>query len=143
MTVSPPRLDRDSTGVSDPVITSHTKEIGMSTIHHAARRLMWFTALGLVLALAATATVGAYPVTPEGDPLHAETVPTESFTGIPDSGSTPATPGNAVPLRKVASGGTDWSAVIAVAAASSLAALAVLAAASVLTGRRERSARVN
>ena len=96
------------------------------------RRLATLTGLCATVALVAAGNVAAYPVTPEGEPLYAETVPT----------SAPATevPGNVVPITATASNGTEWSAVIPVAAGASIAALAVLAAALILTGLRRRSA---
>lgn len=104
----------------------------MTTTRRGQRRLAALTGLCVTVALVSASNVAAYPVTPEGEPLYAESVPT----------SAPATevPGNVVPITATASNGTDWSAVIAVAAGASVAALAVLAAALILTGLRRRSA---
>lgn len=104
----------------------------MINTRRGQRRLAMFTGLCVTAALVAAGNVAAYPVTPEGEPLYADTVST----------SAPLTevPGNVVPITATASNGTDWSTVIPVAAGASVAALAVLAAALVLTALRRRSA---
>jgi hypothetical protein len=107
--------------------------------HQIWRRLALLTGLCLV-SLVSTATVAAYPVTPEGEPLYVEGgTPTSSMP--PEGVSLPQSSGaEPVSATVVASSGTDWGGVIAVVAGVGLAALAVIAAAVVLANHRRRSA---
>ena len=122
----------------------------MPIIHQAPRRLAWLTALGSMLALVAAANVAAYPITPDGEPLNLDTGPARSSSVAPPvqpaplgSGAALRSKTNAVPIAEIASKDTDRSSAIAVLAVASLAALALIAAAFVLTGRRRKSARAH
>jgi hypothetical protein len=107
--------------------------------HHIWRRLALLTGLCLV-SLVSTATVAAYPVTPEGEPLYVEAgTPTSSMP--PEGVDLPQNAGaEPVSATVVASSGTDWGGVIAVVAGVGLAALAFTAAAVALANHRRRSA---
>ena len=102
-----------------------------------------FVALGLVPA----APVGAYPTTPEGEPLHLEQSVPGAATAV--GGAVPGTVGakqQAAPSQPVfAANETDWAAVAlaaGIAVAAGVAALALVAVGSLLTSRR-RSARAH
>jgi hypothetical protein len=123
-----------------------TKEADVLTTHQAGQRLAVLAALCLTLALMTAANVAAYPITPDGDPLYLGTAPTQQSLA-PDPVLEPVdagavTPQSTVselsPIETVSSSAADWSSVISVIAGASLAALAVIAAAFVLTGRRNR-----
>ena len=103
-----------------------------------------FVALGLVSASPA----GAYPTTPEGEPLYLEESVPVAATPVGGAMPRPAgaaqqTPTPASAEAVYASSGTDWAGVAVVAGVSvslGLAALALIAVGSLLTSRR-RSAR--
>ena len=105
----------------------------MHSTHQSGRRLAALA--GLFLALLVTAApVAAYPITPDGEPLHLESpAPTSS---MPPEGISP----DPLSATDFASNSTDWSGAISIAAVSALAALAFIAVAFALTGRRRRSA---
>jgi hypothetical protein len=120
----------------------------MLSTHRTGRRLAVLTGLCLALGLASVAPAAAYPITPEGEPLHLEGAPQSSVTS--GGGSLPRAAGTQQSLAPVpvsetvlASSGTDWGSVIAVAAAAGLAALAVMGGAFALTNHRRRSASAN
>ena len=116
---------------------------------HLVRRLVALTATCASLALVTSGTVSAYPIGPEGEPLHLETgvmpqLPAtgSGTSGAADSGADPSIPANAVPVREISSSGTDWTG-IGLTAIASLAVLALATAAVTLTGRRRESARTH
>jgi hypothetical protein len=120
----------------------------MLITHQPGRRLAALAGLCLALALVTTAPVAAYPITPDGEPLHLESpAPTSS---MPPEGIAPphvvggttqsSTATDPLPATDFASNGTDWNGAISIAAVSVLAALALIAVAFALTGRRRRSA---
>jgi hypothetical protein len=116
-------------------------------IHQIWRRLAVLTGLCLATALVSAATVAAYPVTPEGEPLYLQNgTPPSSVATV--SGSVPraaeATQQSPTPepvsATVFASSGTEWGSVIAIAAGAGLVVLAAIAAAFVVTNHRRRSA---
>ena len=120
----------------------------LSTHQSGRRRRAAFAGLCVALALITAAPVAAYPITPDGEPLHLESAtPTSS---MPPEGISPphvvgaatqsSTATDPLPATDFASNGTDWSGAISVAALSALAALALIAVVFALTGRRRRSA---
>lgn len=120
----------------------------MLNTHHG-RRIAALTTICASLALVTSATVAAYPVTPEGEPLHLEAGATPQLpatglatSGAASSGSTTTVPANVVPVQEISSSGTDWieTALTAIAA---VALLALAVAAFTLTGHRRGSARAN
>ena len=104
-------------------------------------RLAALAALGSMLALIATVNASAYPVTPEDEPLHLATVPIEAFPEPTGSRTAPTARANVVPIRDDPTGGTDWAAVLAIAAAAGMAALALLMASHALTSHRRSAVR--
>ncbi len=115
-------------------------------IHKTARRVAVLTGLCLALALVPAATVGAYPVMPDGEPVHLEGAQPTSATPVGEplprsTGATQSSPMDEPAASTVfASSGTDWSGAVAVASAAGLAALAFLAAGLFLANYRRRSA---
>ena len=116
---------------------------------HRGRRLVALTTICASLALVTSATVAAYPITPEGEPLHLEagatpTLPAtaSSTSDVTRTGPAPSTPVNAIAVREISSNGTDWVAT-GLTAMASLALLALAAAAFTLTAHRRGSARAN
>ena len=115
-------------------------------IHRTASRVAALTGLCLALALATAATVAAYPVMPEGEPVHLEgaqpTSPTPVGASLPRSAGATRSSRTDEPASPTvfASSGADWSGAVAVASAAGLAALACLAAGLVLANYRRRSA---
>jgi hypothetical protein len=112
------------------------------------RRLAALTGLCVALALGAATHVAAYPITPDGEPLYLERGTPQSSTVTPRElrdpqrerlASQPSKPIDGLPATIVTSSGTDWSGVFVVAGAT-LAALALIAAAFVLSGHRRGSA---
>ena len=115
-------------------------------ITHPGGRLVVLTTTCALLSLASVATVAAYPITPEGEPLHlrAGATPRLPATASVSSGATssdPATsiPANAIPVADISSRGTDWIET-ALTATAAIAVLALAAAALTLTGHRRGSA---
>jgi len=83
--------------------------------NHTGRRLAALTTICASLALGTAATAAAYPITPEGEPLHLNAgltpPPPAVVPGAGDStlaGETASIPVNAVPLANVSNDGTDW-----------------------------------
>ena len=121
----------------------------MPIAHQTGRRLAVLTGLCVALALGAATHVAAYPVTPDGEPLYLDPRAPQSSTVTPIEfgdlkrdwvaikSSRTIDP---LPATIVKSSGTDWSGVFFVVAGASLAALALIAAAFVLSGHRRRSA---
>lgn len=107
----------------------------LGTTHHSGRRRrVAFAGLCVGLALVTAAPVAAYPITPDGEPLHLESAtPTSS---MPPEGISP----DPLSATDFASNSTDWSGAISIAAVSALSALAFIAVAFALTSRRRRSA---
>ena len=118
-------------------------------ITHRGRRLVVLTTTCALLSLASVATVAAYPITPEGEPLHLEagatpTLPASASatSDVMRSGAATSTPANAVPLAEVSTNGTDWvETALTVMAAIALLALAV--AGMTLPGHLRGSARTD
>lgn len=119
----------------------------MHSTHQSGRRLAALA--GLFLAMLVTAApVAAYPITPDGEPLHIESaaptssMPPEGIASPNGVGATtqPSPATDPLPATHFASTGTDWSGAISIAAVSVVAALALIAVAFTLTGRRRRSA---
>ena len=120
----------------------------MSITKQAAQRLAVLVTLCATLALAAASTAAAYPLTPDGEPLHLKAGATPSLAPDPvlkpiDWGAgANSTPENVVPIAEISSSGTDWTAT-ATTAIAALAVLAVASAAFVLTAQRRGSARAH
>ena len=94
---------------------------------------MAFAGLCVGLALVTAAPVAAYPITPDGEPLHLESAtPTSS---MPPDGISP----DPLSATDFASNSTDWSGAISIAAVSARQQ-AFIAVAFALTSRRRRSA---
>ena len=116
----------------------------MPITHQTGRRLAVVAGLA-TLALAAAPTVAAYPIAPDGEPLHLKAGETPSLAPDPvlkpiDSGAGPkSTPVNVVPLAEISSSGTDRL-TTALMAISALAVLAVAVSAYALGGPRRGSA---
>ena len=120
----------------------------MLMTHRNGRRLAALAGLCVALTLGAATHVAAYPITPDGEPLYLDRGTPQSSTVTPGKfrdvqrerlaiqRSKPIDP---LPATIVTSSGTDWSRVFVVAGAS-LAALALIAAAFVLSGHRRGSA---
>ena len=123
----------------------------MLTSNHLGRRLAALTTICASLALGTAATVAAYPITPEGEPLHLNTgaatspqpavVPGASDNTI-RAGETAPIPANAVPLADISNDGTDWIETARTVIAS-LAVLALAVAALTMTGHLRGSARTD
>lgn len=110
------------------------------------RRLVVLTTICASLTLASAATVAAYPITPEGEPLHLEAGVTPTLpaadpatSDVMRSGAATSPPVNAIAVREISSNDTDWVAT-GLTAMASIALLALAAAAFTLTGRRRGSA---
>jgi hypothetical protein len=120
----------------------------LGTHQSGRRRRVALAGVCLGLALVTAAPVAAYPITPDGEPLHLESpaptssMPPEGIASPNGVGATtqPSTANDPLPATDFASNGTDWSGAISIAAVSALAALALIAVAFALTGRRRRSA---
>lgn len=122
----------------------------MLITHRNGRRLVVLTGLCLGLALFTAASVAAYPITPDGEPLYLDreaprssiVTPTRSAFGdvkrerLATKRSKPIDP---LPATIVRTSGTDWSGVFFGVAGASAAALSLIAAAFVLNGHRRRS----
>ena len=123
----------------------------MLMTHRNGRQLAVLTGLCLGLALFTAASVAAYPITPDGEPLYLDrgapqssiVTPTPSELGDAKRERPAMQPSRAIdplPATIVTSSGIDWSGVFFVVAGAGLAALALIAAAFVLNGHRRRSA---
>ena len=123
----------------------------MLITHRTGRRLAVLTGLCLVLALFTTASVAAYPITPDGEPLYLDRGAPQSSIVTPTPSEfgdlkrerqalPPSKPIDPLPAAIVTSSGTHWNGVFFVVAGASLAALALIAAAFVLNGHRRGSA---
>lgn len=115
-------------------------------ITHRGRRLVVLTTTCALLSLAAVATVAAYPITPEGEPLHLRAGATprlpaaaSASSDATSSGAATSIPANAIPVAEISSSGTDWIET-ALTAMAAIALLALAAAALTLTGHRRGSA---
>ena len=118
-------------------------------IHQTTRRLAVLTGLCLALTLVTAATVAAYPVMPDGEPVHLYQARSASVAAVSASSSRAAQATQPSPTREpvspaiVASSGIGSGSVIAVAVAvavAGLAALALIAGSFALTNHRRRSA---
>jgi len=120
----------------------------MRITHHPGHRLAGLVALCSMLAVLTATNAAAYPVGPDGENLYVEAQATQSSLAPDpvlksvDSGAAVSTPSDtaSLPAVEVSSTGTDWGAVLSVLAGAGIAALAVIAAALVLSGIRRRSA---
>ena len=123
-------------------------------MHSPGKSLSLIGSLGAVaLALAAPAVVEAYPIMPDGEPIHVagqaqplppvqrsySTMPPEGVDGVPVVPPTEMTfhPSRATDTEP---SGSRWNGVAPVVAVSILAALAVLAATHILNRQLRRSA---
>ena len=113
--------------------------------NHRGLRLAVFTTVCALLTLATVATVAAYPITPEGEPLHLEAGATPALPGTAVATSVvgrsnPAAPApvNAVPVEEISSQDTAWGDE-ALAAMAALAVLVLVVAALRLAGSRRGS----
>jgi hypothetical protein len=113
-------------------------------IHQTTRRLAVLTGLCLALTLVTAATVAAYPVMPDGEPVHLYQARSPSVAAASPSSSRAAQATQPSPTREqvsptiVASSGISSGSVIAVAAG--LAAIALIAGSFALTNHRRRPA---
>ena len=81
---------------------------------HGALRLAAFTTVCALLSLATVAAVAAYPITPDGEPLHVgagatPTIPTASVATSVVGRSDPASiPANVVPVEEISPEDNAW-----------------------------------
>ena len=115
-------------------------------IRKTTLRLAVLTGLCLALTLVTAATVAAYPMMPDGEPVHLYQGRSSPLAAAPASPGRAAQATQPSPRREqasptiVASSGIRSGSVVAVAAGAGMAALALIAGSFALTNHRRRSA---